>query len=379
MHILIAPNAFKHALDAPKAAACIRSGLLASRLSCTCECFPIGDGGNGTCRLIIDKLHGEVVKTRVADPLGRPVEASYGLIHDRQTAVIEMADSSGLHLLKPEELAPLRASSYGTGQLMTAALAKGVKKIILGMGGSATVDGGSGILSALGVRFLDRQGKEITALPSGLAHLHAIDASGLDKRLASCTIDILCDVANPLLGRDGAAHVFGPQKGASPADVAQLEEILAHYAQVVLDQSGRDITSITSGGVAGGASAGLFGLLDARLVNGIDYFLQLTDFLKSLEESDLVITGEGSLDGQTLYGKGPYGVALQAKEMKKPVIGLAGKVPMDRLTGLEDYFDLILAIGNGPMPLENALQATAENLERVALQIGNLLSALNAK
>ncbi|SEL96905.1 glycerate kinase [Parapedobacter koreensis] len=379
MHILIAPNAFKHALDAPEAAASIQTGLLASKLPCTCECFPIGDGGNGTCKLIIDKLHGEVINAWVTDPLGRSIEASYGLVHDGQTAVIEMADASGLHLLKREELAPLRANSYGTGQLIKAALDKGTTQIILGMGGSATVDGGSGILAALGVRFLDKQGSELTELPAGLVHLHAIDTSGLDKRLASCTIDILCDVANPLLGQDGAAYVFGPQKGASATEVAQLDAILAHYAQVILDKTGRDTTAIASGGVAGGASAGLYGVLGARLVNGIDYFLQLTHFSESLKKSHLVITGEGSLDAQTLYGKGPYGVAVQAKASKIPVIGLAGSVPMNQATRLEDYFDMVLAIGNGPMPLEKALQTTATNLERTAQQIGNLLAGFETR
>ncbi|SEL97242.1 glycerate kinase [Parapedobacter koreensis] len=379
MHILIAPNAFKHALDAHDAAISIRNGLLASKLSCTCECFPVGDGGNGTCKLIIEKCKGETFIATVKNPLGESVEAPIGLIENRTIAVIEMADASGLHLLHHSALAPLRANSYGTGQLIKAALDKGVKEIILGMGGSATNDGGSGILAALGVRFLDKEGDEIDELPIGLERLHAIDTSGLDKRLASCTINILCDVANPLLGQDGATRVFGPQKGVSAAELTQLEAILTHYAAIIERKTGRDIAAVTSGGVAGGASAGLYGILDAQLVNGIDYFLKLTQFRESLKKSNLVITGEGSLDAQTLYGKGPYGIALQAKQLAIPVIGLAGVVPNNQAKELEDYFDMMLALGNGPMSLEEALQTTAQNLERVARQIGNFIACYHQK
>src|SRR5690606_30327228 len=216
MHILIAPNAFKHALTAPEAAVAIQAGLEASKLTCSCECFPIGDGGNGTCGLIIDRLEGHAVEVAVRDPLGRAIKTSFGWIAGGQTAVIEMADASGLHLLQAAELDPLHANSYGTGQLVLAALDKGARRIIIGMGGSATVDGGSGILAALGVRFLDEAGEPITDLPFGLSQLHTLDSTALDSRLADCEIIVLCDVDNPLLGENGAAAVFGPQKGATP-------------------------------------------------------------------------------------------------------------------------------------------------------------------
>ncbi|HWK99512.1 MAG TPA: glycerate kinase, partial [Parapedobacter sp.] len=313
MHVLIAPNAFKHAIDATAAARAIERGLLMSRLSCTCECFPIGDGGNGTCKLIIDRLRGESVQVQVADPLGRPITAAFGVV-EGQTAVIEMADASGLHLLAPEELNPLHAQSYGTGQLINAALDSGVRKIVVGMGGSATVDGGSGMLRALGVRFLDGEGKEIKDLPVGLETLHTIDLSGLDKRLQQVEVTVLCDVDNPLLGEAGAAYVFGPQKGASAEQVVQLDSLLSRFASVIRTTTGEDISARPSGGVAGGASAGLLGLLGATLVNGIDYFLNMTQFDDALSRSQLVITGEGSIDSQTLQGKGPYGVASRAKQ-----------------------------------------------------------------
>lgn len=374
MHILIAPNAFKHAVEAPTAAGAIERGLLASRLACTCECFPIGDGGNGTCRLIIDRLQGELVRVPVMDPLGRPVTAVFGLVEGGQTAVIEMADASGLHLLASTELNPLRANSYGTGQLIKAALDSGVRKVIIGMGGSATVDGGSGMVQALGARFLDSAGKEIADLPVGLDGLHAIDLSGLDKRLQDVKVTVLCDVDNPLLGETGAAHVFGPQKGASAEQVKQLDKLLGRYAATIQTTTGEDVSTRRSGGVAGGASAGLAGLLGAELVDGIDYFLDLTRFEESLSKSDLVITGEGSIDSQTLQGKGPYGVASRAKQRGLPVIGLAGSLPLGITNELNAYFDTLLAIGNRPSPLDDALAATSDNLARTATQLGNLLA-----
>lgn len=377
MHILIAPNAFKHALDASEAAASIQRGLAASQLSCTSECFPIGDGGNGTCRLIVEKCQGTWVNAPVKDPLNRQIAAAFGLIDHGRMAVIEMADASGLHLLKPEELNPLHANSYGTGELIGKALEKGVGHIVVGMGGSATVDGGSGMLAALGVRFLDDKGRAITDLPIGLQKLHAVDRSGLDKRLRDCRLTVLCDVVNPLLGAHGAARIFGPQKGATPAMVKQLEDILERYAGVLHAETGVAISDIASGGVAGGASAGLKGMLDAELVNGIDYFLDLTQFGRSLAQSDLVITGEGSIDEQTLEGKGPYGVAKKAKALGIPVIGLAGRVPIKSNTELERYFDALIAIGNGPVALEEALRNTSDNLANIATQLGNLMARLS--
>ncbi len=376
MHILIAPNAFKHALDADDVARAIESGLLTSKLSCTCTCFPVGDGGNGTGKLLVDRLQGERLATTVNDPLGRPVSASCGLVHGGRTAVIELAEASGLHLLDSGELDPLRANTYGTGQLIRAALDNGAKEIILCMGGSATVDGGSGLLAALGVRFLDESGVEITDLPSGLERLRTIDRSTVDPRLQQCELTVLCDVDNPLLGENGAAHVFGPQKGATPNMVKQLEVILTRYAAVMERDTGISVSDLRSGGVAGGASAGLRGVLGAKLVGGIDYFLGITGFDDCLKESDLVVTAEGSIDGQTLQGKAPYGVAMRAKEYGLPVIGLAGQIPVEIDAELNDCFDVLMAIGNGPVPLEEALKTTKHNLERTAKQIGNLIAQL---
>lgn len=375
MHVLIAPNAFKHALDAREAALAIQKGMEASRLDCTCECFPVGDGGNGTCALIVEHLGGYMEEATVQDPLGRPVHAAFGMVRGGRTAVIEMANASGLHLLQVDELNPLKAHSFGTGQLIRAALDRGVQQIILGMGGSATVDGGTGILAALGVRFLDAAGMSISDLPAGLSALHALDTTQLDSRLAGCSLTVLCDVVNPLLGDEGAAAVFGPQKGATQEMVGRLEANLSVWADVIRATTGRDVNRLPSGGVAGGASAGLAGVLNATLANGIDYFLQITGFDERLARSQLVITGEGALDQQTLHGKGPYGVAKRAKQRGIPVVGLAGKVPDEPVAELNQYFDVLLPIGNAPATLAEALAQTGSHLTRTATQVGNLIAA----
>ena len=374
MHILIAPNAFKNSLDASKVAIAIEQGLKLSKLECTTERFPIADGGDGTGSLIIEKCNGVIIEKEVHDPLGRKIKAHFGLIENGKTAVIEMADASGLRLLKKEELNPLKTSSFGTGELIKSALDNGANKIIIAMGGSATVDGGCGILRALGIVFLDADGGNLLATPEGLVNLARIDNSKLDPRIADCEIVILCDVNNKLLGEQGAASVFGPQKGASADDVQVLETFLKNFAAISLAQTGIDMTDIKHGGAAGGATAGLHAWLNAKLVNGIDYFLSLTNFDEALERSDIVITGEGSIDNQTLQGKGPYGVALKAKNKNIPVIGLAGKIPVEPDAELQRHFDVLLSINNEPVEIPEAMANTEKNLIRTTTLIGDLIA-----
>jgi glycerate 2-kinase len=374
MHILIAPNAFKHSCTATEAALAIQSGLLQSKLDCQCTCFPVGDGGDGTAELIISACGGRQVYATVTGPLGEPVNASFGLVDNDTTAVIEMANASGIRLLRSAELNPLRALSYGTGQQIKQALDLGVQKIIIGMGGSATVDGGCGMLAALGVRFLDAAGQQLEELPGSLVNLAAVDITALDKRVYKTKVVVLCDVANKLLGEQGAAAVFGPQKGAGPAAVAQLDAGLAAFSALALQAKGKNMAAVQHGGTAGGAAAGLFAFLDAELVNGIDHFLSITGFEAVLEKATLVITGEGSIDEQTLEGKGPYGVARQAKARGLPVIGLAGKIPGVVNAALQEYFDVLLPIGHQPVDIKLALAATEKDLERTAFTLGKLLS-----
>ena len=388
-HFLIAPNAFKNSLSAGEAAIAIRNGLLKSIPDCTCECFPIGDGGDGTVDLIIQRLNGTRLEVVARDPLGRAITTYFGFVDNEPepmagnepepwqrpgpTAVIEMANASGLRLLNTGELNPMLASSCGTGDLIRAVLDKKARRIIIGMGGSATVDGGAGILGALGARFLDEEGKTLTGLPESLVNLAAIDVSELDPRLADCELIVLCDVDNRLLGPSGSAAVFGPQKGASPQAVRQLEAGLSRFSEVIRKQTGKDLSTIVYGGTAGGAAAGLYGLLNATLAGGIDYFLDITGFDKALSGASWVITGEGSIDEQTLQGKGPFGVAARAKKTGLPVIGLAGRIPLGASAELKKYFDVLLAIGNEPTDLADALRTTAANLSRTAEAIGYLI------
>lgn len=373
MRVLIAPNAFKHSLNAIDAALAIKEGLQQSKLDCVCECFPVGDGGDGTGDLMIRKHNGLLVSVDVADPFGRLIQSSFGLVNNGEIAIIEMANASGIHLVKPEELNPLQATSFGTGQLIIAALDKGVRNLVLAIGGSATVDGGTGILRALGVRFLNAQGEELTA-PEQLTELMTIDVSTLDQRILTCAITVLCDVENKLLGAEGSAAVFGPQKGATPDSVKKLDAGLATFSAVALQQTGIDMSAVKHGGAAGGVAAGLHTFINAQLVNGIDFFLHFTRFDEAVATADLVITGEGSIDEQTLHGKGPFGVAYRAKQLNLPVIGLAGKIPLDQNEKLDQFFDVLLAIGNGPADLVSALSQTRQNLIRTAHQLGNLLT-----
>ena len=374
MNILISPNAFKNSLGAIEVARAIQQGLMQSKLDCTCECFPVGDGGDGTGVLLTKKLNGITVNAVAHDPLGREINAAFGLIDSGKTAVVEMASASGLRLLHSNELNPLKATSYGTGELIKAALDRGVEKVIIGMGGSATIDGGTGILKALGIRFLDAEGKDLINLPADLQSLDSIDLSEMDERVMNCEFIILCDVENSLLGEQGAAAVFGPQKGASEHQVKELEAALNQQARLALRRTGKDLSNIKYGGTAGGAAWGLHTFLNARLANGIGYFLHLTDFDSSLQKADIVITGEGSIDEQTLQGKGPFGVACLAKEKGCPVIGLAGVVPLQQNANLQQYFDVLLSIGNQPSDLPAAFAATEANLIRTSKALGDLLS-----
>lgn len=374
MHILIAPNAFKNSLPATQVAGAIQYGLNQSKLKFTSVIFPVADGGDGTGSLIVEHLKGATINVKVNGPLGREITTSFGLIDEGKTAVIEMADASGLRLLKQDELDPLQASSYGTGQLITAALDKGVSKIMIAMGGSATVDGGCGILSALGFKFLDADGQILKAVPERLQNVVKVDGTSADKRLQNCELVVLCDVDNRLLGQNGAAAVFGPQKGADETAVKKLEAFLTQLNQVAIKQGAKDMDSLTYGGTAGGAAAGLHTFMNARLVSGIEFLLNITDFNSELKKADLLITGEGSIDTQTLQGKAPFGVAKRAIEADIPTIAVAGKVPVNPDKDLLKYFNVLLPIGNAPGNLTDAFQYTHENLIRTATQIGNILS-----
>jgi glycerate kinase len=373
MHILIAPNAFKNAISADEAAKYIYEGLSKSKLQFVATHFPIGDGGDGTGELLNKKSGAELIYATVKDPLGRKITAHFGLT-EKGTAIIELADTCGLRLMKKNELDPLHSLTSGAGELMKLALNKNAKKILLCIGGSCTTDGGIGILQEVGIKFLDKQGKELQRMPESLLDLEKIDSSQVDKRIFETELVILCDVENNLLGENGAASVFGPQKGATENNVKKLEACLTRFRDVIFNQTGKDINKLKHGGAAGGVAAGLSVFLHARLVNGIDYFLEYTNFNDVLDHTDMLITGEGSIDEQTLHGKAPFGVAVRAKEKNIPVIGLAGKIPLEADSKLMNYFDILLPINNDSPEISKALKNTARNLIRTSKAVGDLLS-----
>ena len=377
MHIVIAPNAFKGSLTSGEAAQCIAAGLKKSKLPCTLKLIPIADGGDGTAHLISKKSSAKTLYSVVHDPLGKKIRASYSWDEKNKTAIIEMADASGIRLLKKEALNPLKSTTRGTGELIRSALDKGAKKIIIGLGGSATVDGATGILSELGVRFLNKSGRQLIELPKGLLALNKIDTGLMDSRLKDCETILLCDVTNKLLGKNGAAAVFGPQKGANTKEVALLEKCLYQFNKIVKKDLKVDMNSFKHGGTAGGVAAGLAVFMNAKLVSGISYLLDTLSFDNELKNTDLLITAEGALDTQTLEGKGPYGVAKKARGHKIPVIILAGQVPQKIGKELHEYFNAIFPIGCSPVSVDEAVRNTAADLERTAYELGNLLALQN--
>jgi len=372
LKILVAAGAFKQSLTAAEACAAIARGLEESGLGATVEQLPIADGGNSTLDAFL-AAGGERVTLPVMDPLMRPIQANYGLIDEGRTAVIEMALASGLELLQPAELNPLLATTYGTGQLMADALARGVERIIIGLGGSATVDGGLGCLSALGLKLLDKSGNAIPFGGGGLADIATIDESGMDERWRDIEIVIASDVENPTLGERGAARIFGPQKGADSAMVELLERNLRHCFTTVYEQFGVDVRAAEGGGAAGAFAAGLMAFLNCRLESGIDLVLAQNRFREKLTDCALVITGEGQIDAQTLDGKGPLGVAKLAAAQGLPTIAIVGGLNIDdrllREAGVEAAFSIV----DKPMPLEEALTDAKDLTRRAALRLGYVL------
>lgn len=361
MVVLVAPNAFKHAVTAEVAALAIERGVHASGPGHRSLLHPIADGGDGTGELLINHLGAERIPLTATGPLGEPVEAWLGWRESDGTAIIDMSTASGIRLVPRDHLDPTIATSYGTGEILRDALDRSARRIFMGMGGSATVDGGMGILRALGAAFLDAHGRQLTK-PGQLTDLATIDLSDWDTRASATAISILCDVGNPLLGPEGAAAVFGPQKGATPEMVARLDAGLARMRDVAFALTCRDMAGVPHAGTAGGAAAGLHAFAGAAPVDGIGHFLELTSFDERLLEADIVVTGEGSLDAQTVNGKGPFGVALHARAAGRKVVGLAGRI--DDPDGiLAPYFDILRDINPEPTDLATALRHTEKNLE----------------
>ncbi len=372
MKILVAPGAFKHSLRATSAAQAIARGLQRSGLAADLHLLPIADGGNGTLDAFLAG-GGRRVTVPVLDPLERPITAAYGLLDDGETAVIEMALASGLELLRRNELDPLRATTHGTGTLLQAALDAGAQRFIIGMGGSATVDGGAGCMQALGVRLLDERGQDVPAGGGNLGQIRAIDVSGLDSRWREVEVIIASDVDNPTLGEQGAAAVFGPQKGATRDGVRVLEANLRHFFTLVRDQLGVNVLDVKGGGAAGAFSAGLMAFLGGRIQSGIDLLLEYNHFEDHLRDADLVITGEGQMDEQTVHGKGPMGVARLAREHGVPTVAIVGGLKVDDVLLHDAGIHAVLPIVTKPMSLDDALAQAEALVERAALRLGYMM------
>ena len=374
MKFVLAPDSFKESITAKNAALAMKEGILKVFPNAECMIVPMADGGEGTVDSLVSYKNGKLLKVEVTGPLGRKVNAGYGLLGDGKTAVIEMASASGIHLVGLEERNPLHTTSYGTGELIRHALDQGVTRILLGIGGSATNDGGIGMLQALGASFKDVKGEELPFGGGGLEDLQLIDLSGLDQRIKNVKIDVACDVNNPLTGELGASYIFGPQKGASPEMVTYLDQNLKHYAEKIKEQFGIDIDCVEGAGAAGGLGAGLLAFLQAELKKGVDLVIEYTGLEEEIKDADFVFTGEGSIDGQTLFGKTPYGVADTAKKYEVPVIAFAGKIGDGADVLYEHGFTSIVGILKGVTSLEKALESGYENLAHAAETVCRILA-----
>ena len=372
MKIVIAPDSFKESLTALEVAEAIEAGLKKVLPDAEYVKVPMADGGEGTVQSLVDATEGRLISAEVCAPLGNKVKAEFGLSGDGRTAIIEMAAASGLHLVPPEARNPLRTTSYGTGELILAALDEGVDTIIVGIGGSATNDGGAGMLQALGALLLDAQHQPIGAGGGCLQDLAAIDLSGLDKRLAGVEIVVACDVDNPMCGEKGASAVFGPQKGATPEMVQALDSGLQHFADIAARDLGLDIQSPAGAGAAGGMGGGVLLLPDARLQAGVQIVMEAVKLAEKVQDADLVITGEGRMDAQSVHGKTPIGVAHTAKAFGKPVIAIVGCLREDYevvyAQGIDAVFPIIRQLGS----LEEILQHGRDNLVSAAQNVARI-------
>ncbi|QLF93804.1 glycerate kinase [Pseudomonas sp. ABC1] len=371
MKIVIAPDSFKESLSAPDVAAAIARGWQQVYPEAECLLRPMADGGEGTVDAVLAAVGGERRECQVHGPLGDTVTAHWGWL-DNGTAVIEMAAASGLHLVPRAQRDVRRASSQGTGELIMQALDAGARRIILGLGGSATNDAGTGLLKALGIRFLDKQGHELPPGGAALAQLDQLDLSGLDVRLLSAQIEVAADVDNPLCGARGASAIFGPQKGATPEQVAELDDALRHFAQVVASTLGENHASFPGAGAAGGLGFAARTFLKAGFRPGIELVAELSALADAVDGADLVITGEGRMDAQTLHGKTPIGVARIARKAGVPVIALSGSLGDDYQAlykaGIEAAFSLV----PGPLSLEQAMSDAATELQARSCDIARL-------
>ena len=372
MKIVIAPDSFKESLTALEVANAIERGFKRIFPNAEYVKLPMADGGEGTVQSLVDATQGRLIEAEVTAPLGNQVKSFFGLSGDGKTAIIEMAAASGLHLVPMDERNPCQTTSFGTGELIKQALDLGVQHIILGIGGSATNDGGAGMLQALGLRLLDKNGQSIGFGGTALSNLAEIQLADLDPRLQHVQIEVACDVNNPLCGERGASAIFGPQKGATPEMVKELDAALAHFAEIADRDCGKQIKEQSGAGAAGGMGGGLLLLPNVQLKAGVQIVLDNLKFAEQVKDADLVITGEGRMDAQSILGKTPIGVARTAKQFNRPVIAIAGCLREDYEVvyehGIDAVFPIIRNLGDLPIILkqgEQNLISTAQNVARL--------------
>lgn len=368
MRIVVAPQGFKGSLDAPDVAQAIARGVRQVFPDAEITLLPVADGGEGTVRALVEASGGKTITTRVLGPLERPVNATWGLLGDGQTGVIEMAAASGLPLIERHERDPMRTTTYGTGELISHALDHGVRRLLIGIGGSATNDGGAGMAQALGVGLLDAEGRDLPLGAAALKRLDRIDLSELDKRLSGVEIEVASDVTNPLTGPEGASQVYGPQKGADNRMVQELDTILGRYADIIRRDVGKDVKNVPGAGAAGGLGAGLLAFLDARLAPGVDIVFEAIDLDGKLRGADLVITGEGRMDSQDIYGKAPMAVAEHAARLGVPSIAIVGSTGRDYHVVYDHGLDAVIGTVNRPMSLDRAVAESKRLIAEAAMR-----------
>jgi glycerate kinase len=373
MRVVIAPQAFKGSLGATEVAEAIARGLGSVWPDVDAICKPVADGGEGTVRALVASTGGALRTACVQDPLGRPVEAVWGFLGDGVTAVVEVAAASGLPRLRPEERDPRRASTFGTGELIRAALDAGAERLLVGLGGSATNDGGAGLAQALGVHLIDDSGAELPPGGAALARLARIDLSGLDRRAATVPVQVLTDVTNPLCGPQGTSALYGPQKGATPETVAELDAALAQFARVIERELGKRVIDLPGAGAAGGVGAGLVAFLDAELWPGAPLVLEAVGLAVAIDGADLVVTGEGRLDVQSLFGKATIAVAQLARAAGVPALAIVGGTEEDCLAYYAEGLAAVQSIPIGPMPLAESEARAAELIEEAARRAARLI------
>ena len=374
MKIVVAPDSFKGSVSALEAANAMEQGIRRVFPDAIIDKIPMADGGEGTVQSLVDATGGHIQTRRVVAPLENEVNAKFGILADGETAVIEMASASGLTLVPPHERNPLRTTTYGTGQLIHAALEAGCRRLIIGIGGSATNDGGAGMAEALGVRLLDVNGEQIPRGGAGLAELASIDITGLHPAIAETETVVACDVNNPLTGPDGASHVYGPQKGATPEMIETLDQHLGHFDGVLTQALGKSFNDIPGAGAAGGLGAGLMAFLNAELRLGVDIMIDAVGLEKRIEGASVVFTGEGQLDFQTVFGKTPVGVAKVAKARNIPVIAIAGGVAEGAEAVYDAGIDAMLGIVQEPISLEGAVEDATRLIANTAEQAARLVA-----